>query len=424
VNFVSHYAVNIVFWDQWDFLTPLFEKQGLWAMFRFQQGPHRQGLGSLLTSITAKLTGWNTRAESFSVAALVIFAMICGFTIKFLIYRSFRLTDIIIPIIFLNLTQYETFIGTPNPAHSAMPLLLSMLYCLAWLIPNYWVRTLSVFTLNFFLLFTGFGIFMGIITIGLFALEILLNMRAHQWDRLVISGLGLLLTALSTWIFFIGYRHNPAVDCFGLSVTTIVKTPIFMAITFARFIRLGFQGVLSVSTIVGPILLAASVFVFVYHTHKLIKTSNHERDASRMIVILTGYTLLFSLSTAIGRSCLGFGSALASRYMTLMIPAFLGLYLHLCSLSQGIRRKAFTGILLIAVSISLLPIGSYDQPIIDWYSIGKNRWKTCYLEYEDIEYCDQTTGFQIYPNAEGTNLDWKLDYLKQNHLNLYLDSQE
>lgn len=32
------------------------------------------------------------------------------------------------------------------------------------------------------------------------------------------------------------------------------------------------------------------------------------------------------------------------------------------------------------------------------------------------------SGFQIHPNPQSTNLQWKLDYPKKHRLNLYLDA--
>src|SRR5687767_9566619 len=47
VVLVKENAVDLLFEDQWDLLTPLFEDSGAWAAFCLQHGPHRQGLGGL-----------------------------------------------------------------------------------------------------------------------------------------------------------------------------------------------------------------------------------------------------------------------------------------------------------------------------------------------------------------------------------------
>jgi len=53
----------------------------------------------------------------------------------------------------------------------------------------------------------------------------------------------------------------------------------------------------------------------------------------------------------------------------------------------------------------------------------KQRWKTCYLQTEDIHQCDQVAGFPMHPNADWTHLQQKLDFLKKEKLNLYLDAK-
>lgn len=42
---VDRHAVNILFWDQWDFFGPLFRDHNLWDIFSWQSGPHRMGIG-------------------------------------------------------------------------------------------------------------------------------------------------------------------------------------------------------------------------------------------------------------------------------------------------------------------------------------------------------------------------------------------
>jgi hypothetical protein len=71
-QFVDRYAVNVIFWDQWDFYRPFFQGQGWWAPFSYQRGPHRQGAGFLITEILAGLSGWNSRWDGFGVNFLLM----------------------------------------------------------------------------------------------------------------------------------------------------------------------------------------------------------------------------------------------------------------------------------------------------------------------------------------------------------------
>src|SRR6266545_2831683 len=81
------------------------------------------------------------------------------------------LADAIIPLIFLTTAQYESLVITPNPAHGALPVLLVLLSTLAWGVRHALSRYTAVVVLNFLLIFTGFGLFMGLITPALLALD-------------------------------------------------------------------------------------------------------------------------------------------------------------------------------------------------------------------------------------------------------------
>jgi hypothetical protein len=130
--------------------------------------------------------------------------------------------------------------------------------------------------------------------------------------------------------------------------------------------------------------------------------------------------LLFAANNAVGRQCLGPGQAFSSRYSTLLIPAFLGIYFFLLSKSWfGIRNLVLAlWVLLLLPSSLVIPVAE-----INWYFDGKSQWADCYIRTGNIRFCDERTHFVIYPSsaAAATHLQEKLDYLKQNHLNLFAD---
>ena len=115
---------------------------------------------------------------------------------------------------FLTLTQYEAFIGAPDPAYSALPLLLIFMCCVVLLLPNRLLRYTLILLLNFFLIFTGFGIFMGVITLGVFGLNCYWRLRRIISEPFWHSIAGLILAASSLGAFFLHYTFDPAVSCF------------------------------------------------------------------------------------------------------------------------------------------------------------------------------------------------------------------
>src|ERR1700730_11911387 len=106
---ISEYAVNIFFSDQWDFNdATLFHKHLVCQIFRWQVGPHRQGLGGLFEKLIEPHFRWNTRIESFVVGGVVVIAALCALYLKKRLYGHFSASDVLIPAVFLIPAQYET----------------------------------------------------------------------------------------------------------------------------------------------------------------------------------------------------------------------------------------------------------------------------------------------------------------------------
>jgi hypothetical protein len=192
-------------------------------------------------------------------------------------------------------------------------------------------------------------------------------------------------------------------------------------------------------TFVGAAFLLATLMVLAIHLSDLAR--NGPRPAPLVGVALLSYTLLFSATTAVGRNCLGLPEAAqASRYVTLMIPAFLGLYFYLLSrqpangadVARTISGSARAGggsrttraTFVLPVFVALLLAGAVMKKTRDLglFSEHRRAWADCYRETEDINGCNQFTHFKIFPNPESTGLKQKLDFLKERHLNLFADS--
>jgi len=212
---ISKYSVNLPFWDQRDLHRALFEKAPLWRLFLWQHGPHRQGIGFVLDKFLFELTDWSTRAEAFFIGGVIFIAMLLALLLKRKLFGgSLGTSDALIPMIFLTPAQWETFIVAPNPSLAAFPLLLIMLYCLAWLQANPLKKYGTVLLLNLFLIYTGFGLFIGLITVAHLALECFKGSRREA--RLSAApALALILGVGSFFSFFLDYTWNPAVDCFS-----------------------------------------------------------------------------------------------------------------------------------------------------------------------------------------------------------------
>jgi hypothetical protein len=414
---INTYAINLLFSDQWDFYNPLFREQGLWDLFNFQHGPHRQGLGGIVITIVAGLTRWNSRADAFTVGAIIACAMLVAFYLKRRLFGTLTLADAIIPLIFLTTTQYESLVITPNPAHGALPLLLVLLSALAWSVRPALARYTAVVVLNFLLIFTGFGIFMGLITPTLLALDIFQQARTGRSNAWVPPLVALAFALLSIYVFSIGYIFQPQIACYQFPHPRPWEYPWFIGLMFARFVGLSYRPAALPASILGCVLLILLIGVLIYHTLILVRAGMRGQGISVAITLMIGYSLLFCANAAVGRICAGVDSGQSSRYMTLLPPAFFGLYLHLLTLRRAPVRY---GALVVFIALLLpLPWHASDTDMTHSFTDGKRRWKACYLKREEIERCDRVARFSLYPAPP--ELKERLDYLKQHHLNLFAE---
>jgi hypothetical protein len=413
---ISKYSVNVFYWDQWDFLSLFFSQQASFAkLFLWQNGPHRHGLGLFPMKFLYPVTHWNTRVDSFVVGGAIFAAMLLGLQLKRRLYGPLSYSDVAIPVIFLTQAQFEILLLSPNPAHSGFPLLLILLYCHSILARNLLVRYTLTLALNFLLIFSGFGIFMAVVTIGFFLLECYRSWRRITSVPVYRPCIGLFLAIASLASFFVRYVFQPAADCFQFPHGNWLSYLQFMGLMFSGFVLPRTPLALSTGTVIlGTTILLLMVLVFLWHSFRLI--IGPISDTHLVGAVLLGFSLLFVANTAVGRLCLGLEQALSSRYSTLLIPAFLAIYFFLLSQSWYGARNVVLALWVMLLLPSSVTIARAE---VRSYSEGKRRWANCYVRTGDINYCDRSTNFKIYPAPEATHLKQKLDYLKANHLNLF-----
>ena len=414
---IHQYSVNLFFSDQWDYLRPFFDhdKPGLTELFLYQHGPHREGIGLFADKFLYPLNHWNTTADSYFIGGCIFAAMLLALSLKQKLIGPLVIQDVAIPAIFLTLAQYETVIGTPNPAYSGLPLLMTMVYCHALLLGNTLLRYAAILLLDGLLIYTGFGLFMGAVTIGVVLLECYWSWRGMTRVPLIQAITALVIASALLASFFVDYQWAPYVDCFEPPRHRLWAYPWFMAIMFSRF--LGSRHYLPLITTLGAILLAGAFAVMVLQFGRLV----HRGSEPESVVgaVLLSYSLLFSANSAVGRICLGLpAAAQASRYVTLMIPAFVGIYFFLMTCNWSRRN------LLLLPFVAIVLVGAAIKTTSDyrWLGNGKRAWADCYRSTGNILFCDQTTKLTIFPPAGRDRLQRRLDFLSERHLNLFADS--
>jgi hypothetical protein len=406
-------SVNIFTWDQWDFNDPiLFHPQTLWRSFLYQHGPHRQGLGALVGKMIGDLSHWNTRSEAFAIGVIVVIASLCALWLKTRYCGPVRYTDVVIPLMFFTPVQLETYLGATNPAHGSLPLLLIMLYCLAWTIGRDTLRYGIVLVVNFLATYTGFGLFLGLITPVLLALDAHKKMnrtpKIRAWPAIAAG----ILSLASIASFFVGYTASPAVGCFSFPDARPWRYLAFVSLLLGHFSwNRGYRS----SLVAGGVVLVIFLAVWSVRLGRTLVRSKKQQDADLVIMALLSFSLLFAAGTAIGRVCLGVGAAQSSRYMIYLVPGFLGIFFHVVSGHGKLRRASMTAVLVLCL-LAAFPRGFSAE----WRpSNDALAWKNCYLRLENIGRCDALTNSRIYPAPESTRLREKLDYLKRQHLNLF-----
>ncbi len=419
--YIYAYAVNVLFWDQWDWYEAFIAHKNVWEIFRMQWGPHRMGLGLMLTQLIALWSEWNTRVEGFVIGGLICLALLMALVIRIKFARRLCWTDVILPLMFLTPLQYEIFAGTPNLSHGAVPLLMLMTYGFILTLRPSRLWPVMILVLNFLLIYTGYGVFVGVITPWLFLVEGMRAYRSRDRKTLWMSIMASVVAMLSFGSFFIGYHFSPAIENFKFPVSEWWQYFQFVALMLANF--LGVKGPGPFAYLVGFFIFALMLSLCVFHGICLLRMREKTMPLfiPAVIFVLTAFTLIFCLNTAIGRLPLGLNSAQASRYITNMIPGFFGIYLWSTGWRPEGVRQALLGMAVVILIVASFPLPTSDVKELTWSAARKTRWKNVYLRTEDIDLANQSANFPIHPHPEQTHLKEKLVYLKQKRLNFYQD---
>lgn len=410
--FVDRYVVNVMFWDQWDLYRPLFQGGNLWEVFSWQHGPHRQGVGAFLTAILANLSGWNSRWDAFAVSFVLIAAAWLGLRLARRCGVS-GLALIVIPLTFFNLRQYEIFVAAANVSHGAMPLLLLMAVCLTWFIERDRVRYGLLALLTFLSIFTGFGLFTGLVVPLLLLCDLWHRRRKnHRAGALWLSLAGI---ALAWLLFAHGYRFDPAVQGFRFPHEHPWEYLLFMASMVNNFFGIRGHGAASVG--MGILLLLWLAILAGSHLPRLWRHGLKGQERSAVIATLALFALIYCAQTAVGRVVLGWREAAgASRYVPLLIPAVLAMYLHLAGLPNRFRPMLLCLLLASLLIFGTLRLHGADYRFIAHHFFGRVTWKAAYLATWNMGKAGELSNFNIYP---AMHIDDRLDFLRQHKLNLF-----
>ena len=416
-NFINRYTVNIVYWDQWDFLQGLFDGADPWTLFRWQHGPQRQGLGNLIIAILYPATGWNGRADAAASAFAMVLAALAGLWLVKRVCGRLRPWDIVVPLLFLTTSNTETYVVVPNLAHGPLPALLLVSYALALTIQSHPQRCTALVAVNFLCVNTGFTWLLGGITPALLLFlasspELTSRERSLYW-------VGVAASLATVVFFFYGFTPQSATDCFAFPHARPWEYVPFTGLVLGRPFGLS-AGDSGTQRLIGT-LFATSLSAFVAYGVFHLARTREESSLWLAATSLAAFTLLFSASSAVGRICLGFPSASATRYIPYVLPGFLAMYLVIRRMSaHSYIASPLLPVILVACLIKERDILSANEA--EAYLKYKDRWRECYLSTHDIDACDALAGHAVYPAPQETNLKQKLDWLEERRLSLFRDA--
>jgi hypothetical protein len=409
-HFIDHYAVDVLFWDQWDFWGGLFDGTDPWALWRWQHGPHRQGLGGLVVASTAWLTGWNVRAEVFVSGAIMVLAALAALAVVRRERGRWVASDAVLPVLFLSLSQWELFAATPNPAHGPLPLLLVMLFALGLQMRSPRAGLAVLVATDFAATQTGFGVFLGPIAPIVFAARLASAVRRRS--HVLAHAVALVASLGSLVLFFRGYVFSPAVGCFRFPDPHPVRYLSFLGTLFLRPFEIrGGSAVL----VFGFALALASAGLPAWAAWRMFAARERDRLAD-VTFAFASFSLLFAANSAVGRVCVGHADS--SRYIPYLTPFLVAMYLALSAGGRPARARSALLAALCALLVGKEALGMRDN-LADAanFANGKRRWRDCYLATSDVAGC--SVSFQIYPEPAATHLEEKLRFLRERRLSFF-----
>ena len=262
---ISLYGVNIFFSDQWDFLGPLFYPVSFWRQLSWQHGPHRMGLGLPIMVEALRWTNGNQNTMAYLNATCFGLSAVVALWLKSRLCQKLTWADLMIPFLFLTTSQWETLITTPNLSHGPLSGLFLLLFLLSLTWPASWWKIVGLLFFFSNALFSGFALFLAPFGIFYFLVTLLQiatqkNQRSVQFKTERQQNLaGLVGTAFFTGLFSVGYRFEPAADCFVFPDPHPIR---YLGVIFYSYARA--SGAVRLVSLQGVMGLITGLGVFAY----------------------------------------------------------------------------------------------------------------------------------------------------------------
>ena len=367
------------------------------------------GAGWPLIEIAARTSGWSTRADGFVITGVLALSAGLAVWLKVRLTGRLEVWDAVVPLLFLTVRQWTTFIGTPDVSLGAMPVLLLVLAGLALTVASTAWRIVALLVLDLACVYTGFGLFAGLVIPTLFVRELWLGHvgRVGAMSAIAISG----AIGLS---YFIDFDAGPATAPIAEGVSpgdyALYVSNLFVGAFGARSSwAVGAVSLLWPGVLLGPLAFA------------LRRLGQKDAAAAPAVIwLLCGFGLLFVVANALGRIGEGVRFGLTPRYVTLLLPAMFALYLT-CQVAFGGRaRRLLLSVFVVVWGCGEWGAGSVADPAIEELAVAKRDWVRCYWQTRDVTRCNETGVLTLYPYpSETPRIERRLAWLESRGLSLF-----
>jgi len=344
-----------------------------------------------------------------------VVAVLLALVLKARVVGRMTWLDCCIPALLLTTAQYELFVGAVNAAHGPIPLLLVLVSPFCWLVQRPAMRAFLAGGLALCAAFTGFAIFIAVPLAVLLVLDAIRPVEDRGLATRVWSAAGSLFAVAAVALFFQGYQRVSPVDCFRFPEPKPGVYIPFAGLAIVRPMR--FVHLFPHVSVLG---VAAFAFAVALTAAGVVEVLRGPRTPlTRTVFLFSSFTLLFVVTSAVGRACLGPIAALAPRYVPYVAPLWLAGYFLLARAAQALRSFQCVAGVVVAGFVALQAFVPDDDAGIRWYSEGKRRWRECFRVTGDEVRCNVETGFRVYPLENVPHVAQTMQFLRDNRLSLF-----
>jgi hypothetical protein len=387
IFFISRHAVDIPYWDQWDLSDLILGKFDISKVLTAQHNEHRIGVGLIIMKILAYFSNWSQVVEIIFIALLIFSSAVMIIYAKYLINHKLEFSDIIIPLIMLNIFQADNLTWGFQIAF-VLPLFFFCIWILSLRIQHAIIRYAALTFLSLLSAFSSaHGLILPLVTI-IFVLAEYVKYKVINVK--VFTGI-MMANALIVMLYFIGYVANlQTASPFSFSRNLIDFFSFAINSGFFQYDQ-SFVFHVSVTVIV--------LFFFMYGTLHFFKKS---AENYHMIIgfFLILYALIFSSLISIGRSALGADHTLWSRYIsfTMLIP--IGLYFVFLNFKN---KSYLTTCLIVFILFNMF---FFTRPLERYFlskTTGKQNAMRCYKVSDMTNYHNCYEVYSLYPDKDFIN---------------------